>query len=91
MMDEPKLIGQCFEVLEPVGEGGMGKVFRGRDTLTGELVAIKALNAEGVRGDPTLVERFTREGEALRKLNHPNIVKILACSNTTPTKGKRIR
>jgi DNA-binding NarL/FixJ family response regulator len=48
------------------------------DTLTGQRVAIKALRAELIASMPDLVERFRREGEALRRLNHPNIVKVLA-------------
>lgn len=61
-----------------VGEGGMGTVYQGVDLRTGQPVAIKHLKPEIVAGDPQQVERFAREGEALRQLNHPNIVKVLA-------------
>jgi DNA-binding NarL/FixJ family response regulator len=61
-----------------IGGGGMGNVYIGTDTLTGETVAIKELRSDMVGNMPGLVERFLREGEALRRLNHPNIVKVLA-------------
>lgn len=67
-----------YEILEEIGAGGMGTVYRGRETLTGQIVAIKSLRPEFVASDPTMLERFAREGEALRRLNHPNIVKMLA-------------
>jgi tetratricopeptide (TPR) repeat protein/predicted Ser/Thr protein kinase len=72
------LIGNRFEVGELLGQGGMGTVYRGVDTQTGQPVAIKLLRPELVASNPGLLERFAREGEALRRLNHPNIVKMLA-------------
>jgi serine/threonine protein kinase/tetratricopeptide (TPR) repeat protein len=75
---EQKLIGNRYEIQEQIGAGGMGTVYRGVDTQTGAAVAIKALNTEAIAADPAMVERFTREAEALRQLNHPNIVKVLA-------------
>ena len=61
-----------------LGEGGMGVVYQGIDLQTNKPVAIKQLRPEKVAGHPTLVERFSREAEALRALDHPNIVKVLA-------------
>src|SRR5512135_3764285 len=61
-----------------LGRGWMGSVCRATDTLTGEIVAVKALDPGVVARDPQLLERFTREGEALRQLNHPNIVRMIA-------------
>ncbi|MEZ4643183.1 MAG: protein kinase [Chloroflexota bacterium] len=61
-----------------IGRGGMGTVYRGQDTFTGEVVAIKALNPDLVTGNPDIVTRFHREAEALRQLDHPNIVKMIA-------------
>ncbi|HEX3050194.1 MAG TPA: protein kinase, partial [Aggregatilineaceae bacterium] len=55
----------------------MGDVYEGRDLQTGDKVAIKLLKPDIVDSMPNLIERFTREGEALRQLNHPNIVKML--------------
>ena len=59
-----------------LGSGGMGEVFRGKDEQTGEGVAVKVLNAD-LTSDPSAIERFIREGEALRKLRHGNIVQML--------------
>ena len=72
------VVARRFEVGARVGQGGMGTVFRGVDLQTGEAVAIKLLKPEIVLHDPDNLERFAREGEALRRLNHPNIVKMLA-------------
>lgn len=72
------LIGNRYEVQEQIGAGGMGAVFRGVDTQTREVVAVKKLKADAVAADPGILQRFQREAEALRQLNHPNIVKVLA-------------
>lgn len=68
--------GGRYELGEELGTGGMGTVFRGVDTRTKERVAIKVLKNEAVDIDPSVVERFSREAEALRQLNHPNIVRV---------------
>src|SRR5689334_18272380 len=60
-----------------VGQGGMGTVYRGKDKQTGDTVAIKMLKSEIIERDPEALRRFRQEGEALRQLNHPNIVKVL--------------
>jgi predicted ATPase/tRNA A-37 threonylcarbamoyl transferase component Bud32 len=65
-----------YVIEAPLAAGGMGEVFLGRDALTGERVAIKRLSADLTQNASALA-RFTLEGEALRRLNHPNIVKIL--------------
>jgi non-specific serine/threonine protein kinase len=71
-----------FRINDPehdlLGRGGMGSVYRATDTLTGETVAVKALDPGVVGRDPELLERFTREGQALHQLNHPNIVRMIA-------------
>jgi len=59
-----------------IGQGGMGTVYLGLDTLSQTQVAIKALKADRVF-DSDMVQRFIREGQVLRQLNHPNIVKLL--------------
>lgn len=61
-----------------IGQGGMGTVYIGKDTDTHELVAVKQLKNEVILQDPDIVRRFELEGDALRRLNHPNIVKMLA-------------
>ncbi len=76
--DEADLIAGKYELGEQIGQGAMGTVYRGRDSLTGQPVAIKMLDRSRVANDPQLVERFRREGEALRQLSHPNIVQLLA-------------
>ncbi|MBC8171538.1 MAG: protein kinase, partial [Anaerolineae bacterium] len=73
-----QVIGSRFEMGVVLGQGGMGTVFQGVDLQTRQPVAIKLLRPEVVQGNPGLVARFEREGEALRRLNHPNIVKMLA-------------
>ena len=77
-MDEPHVISGRFKLGEVIGQGGIGQVYYGQDLETQEPVAIKALKSHVVEQDPKLLERFRREGEALKELNHPNIVKMLA-------------
>lgn len=77
-MTHPQKIADRFEIGALIGRGGMGDVYRGTDLLTGQPVAVKFLKPEIVSENPELVARFEREGEALRALNHPNIVKMLA-------------
>src|SRR5512135_1682914 len=76
-MNAKALVAQRFEIQDRLGRGGMGEVYRATDTQTGETVAVKVLNPEVLERDPALLERFTREGEALRQLNHPNIVHMV--------------
>jgi serine/threonine protein kinase len=64
-----------LEILQLVGEGGMGAVYKARQPGLDRLVALKILPAEAGR-DPTFTERFTREARALARLNHPNIITI---------------
>ncbi len=71
------MVASRYELGVMIGRGGMGDVYRGLDTHTGQLVAIKLLHDDIVTENPYLVDRFKREGEALRQLNHPSIVQIL--------------
>ena len=64
-----------FELLEFLGKGGMGAVYKARQPGLDRLVAIKILPAE-VSQAPAFTERFIREARALAKLNHPNIVGV---------------
>jgi serine/threonine protein kinase len=64
-----------LEVLEFLGQGGMGAVYKARQTGLDRLVALKILPPDSSR-DPAFAERFTREARALAKLNHPNIVMV---------------
>ena len=76
-MTERQAVAGRYKIIEYIDQGAMGAVYRGEDTHTGAAVAIKELKQEIVATDPSLVDRFRREGEALRKLNHPNIVRML--------------
>ena len=69
-----KLIPQ-IEILELLGKGGMGAVYKGRQRSLDRLVAVKILPPES-GSDSAFAERFAREARALGKLNHPNIVAI---------------
>jgi serine/threonine protein kinase len=62
-------------ILEVLGQGGMGAVYKAQQIKLDRLVALKVL-PPAVAGDPDFAERFTREARALARLNHPNIVLV---------------
>ena len=64
-----------LEILECLGRGGMGVVYKARQKTLNRIVALKLLAPERVR-DTQFAERFTREAQALAALSHPNIVTI---------------
>ena len=64
-----------LEILELIGQGGMGFVFKARQPKLDRFVALKILPAS-LAAEPAFAERFTREGRVLARLNHPNIVAI---------------
>ena len=64
-----------YEILERLGAGGMGEVYRARDTVLKRDVAIKVL-PPAFAHEPARLTRFTREAEVLASLNHPNIAAI---------------
>ena len=61
-----------YEILAPIGAGGMGEVYKARDTRLDRTVAIKVL-PEHVASDPNLQQRFEREAKTISSLNHPHI------------------
>jgi len=64
-----------YEILAPLGAGGMGEVYRARDTKLKREVALKVL-PDLFASDPERMARFQREAEVLASLNHPNIAAI---------------
>jgi serine/threonine protein kinase len=64
-----------YEVLGPLGAGGMGEVYRARDERLSRSVALKVLPGE-ISDDKSRLERFEKEARAASSLNHPNIVTI---------------
>src|SRR5712691_3815814 len=64
-----------YEILSPLGAGGMGEVYRARDTKLDRYVAIKVLPA-ALAQNPDRLARFEREAKVLASLNHPNIAQI---------------
>src|SRR5881397_1650615 len=61
-----------YEILSPAGAGGMGEVYRARDTRLDRIVAIKVL-AQNLSARPEVLQRFEREARAVSTLNHPHI------------------
>src|SRR5215471_16825403 len=65
----------AYDVISPLGAGGMGEVYRARDRKLDRDVAIKIL-PEALAADPERIARFEREAKTLAALNHPNIAHI---------------
>ena len=61
-----------YEILAPLGQGGMGEVYKARDTRLDRTVAIKVLTS-ALAADPEFRERFDREARVISSLSHPHI------------------
>ncbi len=73
-----------YEILAPLGAGGMGEVWRARDAKLGRDVAVKVLPQQ-VASDPERLARFEREAKLLGSLNHPNIATIFGVEDSADT------
>src|SRR5471032_2043830 len=76
-----------YEVVAPLGAGGMGEVYRARDTNLNREVALKIL-PELFAADPDRLARFRREAHVLASLNHPNIAGIYGFEDASPAPGQ---
>ncbi len=74
MLDGPEVSGGRYQVLEILGEGGMGRVYRARDTVLEREVALKVLRLELAGAE--LAQRLSREARILARLEHPGIVPV---------------
>src|SRR4030095_720706 len=74
----------AYEIIDAIGAGGMGEVYRARDTKLNRDVALKVLPAS-VAGDPDRLARFRREAQVLASLNHPNIAHVHGLEDAGPT------
>ena len=75
-----------YEILSPLGAGGMGEVYRAKDTRLGRDVAVKVL-PDSVSVDPERLARFEREARTLASVNHPNVAAIYGVEDSTPVKA----
>src|SRR5919109_703170 len=80
----------AFEVLASLGAGGMGEVYRARDTKLNRDVALKVL-PEAFTTDPDRLARFKREAHMLAALNHPNIATIYGFEESDGVRARALR
>src|SRR4051812_4304906 len=78
-MTPGELLGERFELEQPIGTGGMSTVFRAREPISGETVAVKVLSDQ----QSHLAERFAREVKVLAELSHPGVVRYISHGMTS--------
>ncbi|MCB8945458.1 MAG: protein kinase, partial [Ardenticatenaceae bacterium] len=76
-----QLLNGRYQINQPIGQGGMGIVYRGYDNHTTSPVAIKQLKAH-IAADPTFADQFDRERKVLQQLDHPRIARLLDALET---------
>ncbi len=74
-LERGQVFADRYEILGPVGKGGMGVVYRARDRQLDEVVALKLLRAEALASEPTLLDRFKQEIKLARRITHPNVLR----------------
>src|SRR6185436_5880923 len=77
-----------YRVLDKLGEGGMGEVYKAHDPRLNRDVAIKVLPG-AFAADPERMARFSREAQTLASLNHPNIAQVYGVVELSPQDGGR--
>ena len=80
----PAVLADRYELTESIAHGGMGRVYRGTDTLLDREIAVKVLD-HSLSKDATFVSRFKREARAAARLNHPNVVSLFDYGNDDDT------
>ena len=75
MITKGQKVGDRYEIIRSIGEGGMANVYLARDVILNRLVAVKILRGD-LADDEKFVRRFQREAIAASSLNHPNIVEL---------------
>jgi len=74
-IERGQLFAGRYEILDVVGKGGMGVVYRAHDRQLDDVVALKVLRGEALRDDPTLLDRFRTELKLARKVTHRNVLR----------------
>jgi serine/threonine protein kinase len=73
-----------YEILSPIGAGGMGEVYRAKDTRLGRMVAVKVLSQD-LSASPDVRQRFEREAQTISQLSHPHICALHDVGNQDGT------